>query len=441
MKKGNKYVENLIFYKKDIENSNVYKTEKNGNLDKLKIYGKDYECYNIYVKTLLSWDLVKLLDKNLQEINVNSKHYADCYVKGYVEGQKEFINKYENDPRETKETIVKNIMNLNKDVNKVLTVNQYVLNDKVFEDYGYYSGIRFEMLRFEREKKAFFDEVLKPSNPNNYNINYFDLVINGFTYNSKFLKAYFIRQQKLAFKNEFIELKDFFIGCKEIISELKKEVEFQYYSGINDLCLIQDKLEAEPSKENIKKLESLQDYEKQVKSKNKKFSIKNQQNGFFAANLSLNAALHLENSIIEAEKNSENKDESKGLNKNMKPTIDDDIIKVKKIINPLSGYWNKNQILSKNDFEIFTDYVSSIVENKCLPDEVYSFPNTGAPIKFIRKTIHHVYVYLGKQNKDVWVSLAHLFKQFDNTETTTTNSKFSAYSSQYDNDLKNMITY
>ena len=124
-----------------------------------------------------------------------------------------------------------------------------------------------------------------------------------------------------------------------------------------------------------------------------------------------------------------------------KPTTKEDIRKIKEIINPLNGYWNRNQILNKNDFKRFTEYVISVFERGYLPDSVKQFSNTGASNEFIRKTIHLVYVYLSKSNKNTWISLVHLFKQFDNTEISTTNSKFSSYTSDYKTDLKNMITY
>ena len=124
-----------------------------------------------------------------------------------------------------------------------------------------------------------------------------------------------------------------------------------------------------------------------------------------------------------------------------KPSKKEDVLKVKDIIKPLGGYWNRKKILNKNDFDQLILYVEYILENKCLPNKTNQFPITGTSIEFIRKTIHSVYVYLGKKDKDVWVSLVHLFKQLNNTELSTTNSKFSAYSGNYEQDLKNIITY
>ena len=131
MKNINKYDVNLIFHRKEIEDSNIYKMARNRQFGNLKVDGKEYKFYNIWVQTLIFWNINSKANENTKRININSKHYSNSYVNGYMRGQQYFIEKYENDIRETKETIVKNIMNLNKEVNKVLTVNQYVLNDSL----------------------------------------------------------------------------------------------------------------------------------------------------------------------------------------------------------------------------------------------------------------------------------------------------------------------
>jgi len=424
MKNNNKYDVQLIFLKDEIEDSNIYKMARNGQLENLKIGNKEFKFYNIWIQTLLLWNLVPKVNDNLKEININSKHYSNCYANGYMKGQQYFIDKYENDPRETKETIVQNIMNLNVEVNKVLTVNQYVLNDKVFEDYGYNSGIRFEILRFEKEKKAFFDEVLNFSN--NYNKNYFDLVINGIVYNSNSLKAYFIRHQKFAFKNEFIELKDFFTACKEIIIELKKEVEFQYYSGINDLCLKQDKLEAEPSKENLKILESLKPFEKHTKSKNKIFNIKNLGNGKFAANLSMNNILHLEDSIIDAQKSIKNGNNKKSGNENDKPfvfTNNFDHVTEKGVYDYFALHLVKSKHLTKKGLE---EYLILAFQNKKLPKQKISLLNKNTNKEIIKIFYNYFNIQAGHpygKQFDYVKLLGNYFMGFDSDKLKTNFSK------------------
>lgn len=124
-----------------------------------------------------------------------------------------------------------------------------------------------------------------------------------------------------------------------------------------------------------------------------------------------------------------------------KPTKEEDIQKIKEILKPLSGNWKRDLILNESDFSNLIEYTLHIMEHNCLPNETKQFPITGASIEFIRKTIHLVYLHLGKKNKSCFVSLTHLFKQLDKTEVKTTNSKFSAYTGNYNNDLQTMITY
>ena len=118
--KNTKYTNDLLFLRSEIMNSNAYKQSLNGFLDNFKINGKEYVIYNVWIKTLLLWGLLPEHKNELKNIKINSHHYQDCYVKGYEKGQKYFIGNYENDPRETKETLVNNILYLNKDVSLLL---------------------------------------------------------------------------------------------------------------------------------------------------------------------------------------------------------------------------------------------------------------------------------------------------------------------------------
>lgn len=127
--------------------------------------------------------------------------------------------------------------------------------------------------------------------------------------------------------------------------------------------------------------------------------------------------------------------------KTVKPSKEEDFHKVKEILKPLNGYWNRKLILNNSDYSRLIEYTFHIMKYNSLPNETKKFPNTGTSIEFIRKTLHLVYSHFGKQNKDCFISLTHLFKQLDNTDSKTTNSKFSAYNGNYDNDVKKMITY
>lgn len=147
------------------------------------------------------------------------------------------------------------------------------------------------------------------------------------------------------------------------------------------------------------------------------------------------------NKDLQGKPENENLEQKKSNNIKSKQSEEIDITKIKDIIKPLSGYWNKKLILNENDFLRLTNYIFFIIENHSLPDETLQFNITSTSIQFIRKTVHFVYIELGKKDKEVFVLLIHLFKQLVNTELETTKSKFSAYSGNYENDLKNMITY
>lgn len=124
----------------------------------------------------------------------------------------------------------------------------------------------------------------------------------------------------------------------------------------------------------------------------------------------------------------------------IKPSIDQDIDEVRRIIKPLSGYWNKNKIMEDFEFKTFENCIYSIIKYGALPDERIKIQNTKAPAVFIRRTVYEVYRYLGKKYRNELIDIIHLFKQFDNTEKRTSNSKFSAYDGNYENDINTMIT-
>ncbi|MCD8405014.1 hypothetical protein LNI91_05565 [Tenacibaculum dicentrarchi] len=123
------------------------------------------------------------------------------------------------------------------------------------------------------------------------------------------------------------------------------------------------------------------------------------------------------------------------------PTIKDDLSKVLIIIKPLSGKWRRKEILNKTDYNRLIEYATSIIKNNKLPLNPLSFPLTNTTIDFIRKTFHLVYLELSKSNKKEWVELIQLFKQLEKTEYSTTFQKFSAYTGNYENDKKTLITY
>lgn len=119
----------------------------------------------------------------------------------------------------------------------------------------------------------------------------------------------------------------------------------------------------------------------------------------------------------------------------------EDLNHIKCIVSPLGGKWNRNPILREDDFVRLIEYIAHIYETGVLPAGCEKFPRTGTTIDFIRKTLHLVYIHNNKRHKLAFISLLHLFKQMENTSQGTTSSKFSVYSGNYDNDIKNLITY
>lgn len=118
-----------------------------------------------------------------------------------------------------------------------------------------------------------------------------------------------------------------------------------------------------------------------------------------------------------------------------------DIQQISSILKPLSGKWSKKLILKENDYSRLIQYTLYINDNNNLPPDVIGFPNTGTTIEFIRKTIHCVYLHTNRRNKSAFVKLLHLFQQLDNTTESTTSRKFSAYAGDYNNDIKDLITF
>ena len=127
--------------------------------------------------------------------------------------------------------------------------------------------------------------------------------------------------------------------------------------------------------------------------------------------------------------------------KHKNPTTEDDIKTAFEIIEPLKGYWKRTRILTDTDFERLKNYIESIIRYGRLPEPAKKFPTTGTTTDFIRKTIYEVYRKTGKKNRQLFIELIHLFRQFENTETTTTDSKFSNYNGNYKTDKETLITY
>lgn len=143
----------------------------------------------------------------------------------------------------------------------------------------------------------------------------------------------------------------------------------------------------------------------------------------------------------------ESKDNQKnGLKSNTdipkEPTKDEDIKKIKEILKPLSGYWKREKIMNNKDFQLLEKTVLLFIENETIPKIENRINQTKASSQFIRHTFWEIYNYRGKKRKERFIELLHnLFTQFNDAEESTTSSKFKTYEGNYNNDIKNYITY
>lgn len=155
-KEPEKYDDRLASLFNEMKESHIYKSVGSGLIGGINTEYGLIEIFNPWIKTLLSWSM---FDGPTKRININSPHYRERYIEGYLRGQFYFNNTFRNDPLETKDTIVINILEAEKRVKKHFGRIDLILNDKVFDDQGYNAGIYADILLFKREKIAFFTEV------------------------------------------------------------------------------------------------------------------------------------------------------------------------------------------------------------------------------------------------------------------------------------------
>ncbi len=129
------------------------------------------------------------------------------------------------------------------------------------------------------------------------------------------------------------------------------------------------------------------------------------------------------------------------INAKKTSNVEDDKKRIDEILKPLSGYWNRAKIMTDKDYNRLKNYIIFLTEKDELPKNLEEFPFTKVSNEFIRKTIYEIYRYLGKKHRAEFIYLIHLFRQFNNTQETTTNQKFSNYSGDFERDKKTMITY
>jgi len=144
-----------------LHESQTYEYAKNGWFDDLEVDGYKMKVYNIWVQTLLFWGSISE-DEKLKNIEIDSEKYRNCYMNGYKEGQEYFIKYFKDNPNNSSvKSLIYKILDKNREVAKIINTNEYILNNDVFEKYGYNSGIYYEMKKYEKENIHDFDEVMK----------------------------------------------------------------------------------------------------------------------------------------------------------------------------------------------------------------------------------------------------------------------------------------
>lgn len=108
------------------------------------------------------------------------------------------------------------------------------------------------------------------------------------------------------------------------------------------------------------------------------------------------------------------------------------ILKALEIIKPLGGIYVMHSLLDVADMKRLNEYVATLIKIGYLPMNALPFPRTKLPNQFISKTMHMVYVLIKKKHRSEFIALTHLFQQFEETEHTTTDSKFATYEGNYE---------
>lgn len=269
-------------------------------------------------------------------------------------------------------------------------------------------------------------------------MNYNEIILQGyFNENHRdFLKNYFSREFKKAEKENY-SADEFYNGCLKVIKHFETEINMKYQKRKGELHFLLNGVEQGTVDTGNDDPEQIKEYcktELEAISRND-FSV-TLRHGDHLWN---NDILYIKAAILEAQNIAEPKPEQRI--KSPKPTIDDDINTADEIIEPLKGYWNRKEILNQNDFNRLKKYIESIIRNDSMPEQTETFKRTGTTNDFIRKTIYEVYRKTGKKNRKLYIELIHLFKQFAETESTTTDRKFSNYQGNYNNDIDRLITY
>jgi hypothetical protein len=97
------------------------------------------------------------------------------------------------------------------------------------------------------------------------------------------------------------------------------------------------------------------------------------------------------------------------------------------------------KIMSDNDFERLTNYITTLIDTGTLPPDIQPIPQTATTTEYLRYTFYKIHkeLYTTKPIRTEWIELLHaVFIQFKDTEHKTTRKKFSTIPPHYDQDTK-----
>jgi hypothetical protein len=118
--------------------------------------------------------------------------------------------------------------------------------------------------------------------------------------------------------------------------------------------------------------------------------------------------------------------------------LEEFVFKALEIIKPLGGIYILDSLLEDADMKRLNEYVAILIKTGNLPVNTLPFPKLEVKIPFIRKTIHLVYILIGKKFNKEFIQLIHHFENFNKTQQTTTISKFAEDDKTYDDKIKDI---
>lgn len=165
MEKQKKYTTFLLPYRDIILNSKTHFYSKKGKDLDIIFNGERLMIYSDWLHTIFTWNKPPFpveIPKEEKNIKIDSGRYAKQFKEGYKEGQLYFVNEFKNDKKETIDSLVAGIKILENKIHDLIDKEILVLNDDIIKKHGYYSGMYFEILEFQKLKPAFFKDLKEP---------------------------------------------------------------------------------------------------------------------------------------------------------------------------------------------------------------------------------------------------------------------------------------